>query len=329
MSKSAKYFLHIFVFVGLLVVAGFWLWPEKAYQVYTNKFAIESAGGTEIFRIGDDGTMSNYGGDYDLNSALLPAVSKPVAWGMGFELRNSDDQIIFYVENNGNVHLDGTMYQYFNNGNDLNFPEGNNNLIIQNSAGQTIAYINNSGNVYLKDYVVADGDNIVYAFVTADLHDGDFNGISGADDFCSAQAQAAGLNQPDRYRAWLSADADSVASRLNLMDGYQFVLNGTGNRLLANGLPLSTDLLNPLDYDQYGNHITTNLDVFSNTYSDGSTVDGNVDCNNWDGVYGSNGNMGLLDETSSYWTYNPDIGGDNNCYEHRVYCFAQLVGPPA
>ncbi len=57
-----------------------------------------------------------------------------------------------------------------------------------------------------------------YAFVTSTTHTGNLGGLTGADAICQARASAASL--PGTYRAWLSSDTTSVASRLGTASGW-------------------------------------------------------------------------------------------------------------
>ena len=153
MNKFSR-ILIITLIAGGLAAGEFFIFPFTAYQAYTNKFAILNSAGTEIFRIGDDGNLTNYGQYIQDDSTLLPRDTKHVNWQEGFEIRNSSNQIVFYVEAGGVVHLNGTIHERANNGNDLVFPGGNNNFIIENSAGNVGAYITNNGDIYLKGSLV-------------------------------------------------------------------------------------------------------------------------------------------------------------------------------
>ena len=118
------------------------------YTVYGHKFIIQNNLGAEIFSIDDSGLASDEGSPltWDDNSEDLPALTKPLLWLEGFELRNAENQIIFYVEVNGTVHLDGIVNQF----QAILDPVGSGNFILQNQDNEIFAYVDPAGNLYLR-----------------------------------------------------------------------------------------------------------------------------------------------------------------------------------
>src|SRR3989344_3997035 len=106
----------------------------RGYTAYGDKFIVQNNLGAEIFSIDDSGVASDQGGalTWDPNSAQLPTGTKPFDWSDGFELRSPAGQIVFYVEDDGTVHLDGSLNE---NQGDL-APVGADNLIFQNQDGE-------------------------------------------------------------------------------------------------------------------------------------------------------------------------------------------------
>lgn len=339
MRINKKQFIGVITLFGILLAASLFIFSQKAQLADSYKFVVQNSGGTEVFKIDESGNLVNFGAVYDLNSAQLPASAVPGGWtNDGFEIRNSSNQIVFYVETNGNVHADGRVYQNYNNGSNLYFPMTGKNLVIKERNDYVVAYITDTGSIYLKGYVMAEGSNIVYAFVTDQLYTGDFNGLDGADVICQSKAQSAGLT--GTYKAWLSIKAAgnevSVLNRLDSMVGSQFVIRNSGNKLISNGLPLSSlsadgeYLFNPINRDQNGNLITDNLSVFTGTNTDGHGAL-NMHCGGWEYWTSYNALTGLVGATNQTWTQNiagsgcstgPAVGGIIS----RLYCFKQPSG---
>jgi hypothetical protein len=73
-------------------------------------------------------------------------------------------------------------------------------------------------------------------FITSKTYHGALGGVSGADLKCYVAAQAAGLPNPSKYRAWISDEAMSPMSRLSQWDTpYPPII-------LVNGLVIADDL---------------------------------------------------------------------------------------
>ncbi|MDP2587104.1 MAG: hypothetical protein Q8P32_05075 [Candidatus Komeilibacteria bacterium] len=154
LGKIKIYFLLAVIVLVTGVLTLFKTQTVSGYTAYGSLFAVNNSAGTEIFRIEDIGRMAGGGGanlaGCDANSGSLPAANKPGNWATGWEVRDANGDIIFYVEQSGNnsiVHLDGSINQNqgaFNPGN-----EGN--LIFNNKDGEIFAYISDTGNLYLKE----------------------------------------------------------------------------------------------------------------------------------------------------------------------------------
>ncbi len=130
-----------------------------------------------------------------------------------------------------------------------------------------------------------------YAFVTSTTHTGNLGGLAGADAICQMRASAAGL--PGNYRAWLSSDTTSVASRLGTASGW----------IRPDGKPFS---LSQADLYQgreiYPLRLTeTGVDLGSVYTWSASTMNGMINggtCSNWTSASSSltsrNGNTSAL-----------------------------------
>lgn len=155
-------------------------------------------------------------------------------------------------------------------------------------------------------------------FVTSTTYTGNLGGASGADAKCQVQAQAAGLG--GTYKAWLSSQSESAASRLTHATLPYKLLNGT---LIANNW---TDLANgtianTITVTELGTTVSgrswTNTTGTGAIY--GTTV--NAHCNNWtDGTSARKGRAGSSSYINSRWTSDTNI----NCnVSSRLYCVEQ------
>jgi hypothetical protein len=150
---------------------------------------------------------------------------------------------------------------------------------------------------------------------------GDLGGLSGADATCQQQADDAGL--PGTFKAWLSDDAASPATRFThsatpyqLVDGT--VVANDWNDLTSGSL-------------RHGIAMTaTGWSSFATAWTDtqpnGQLVDAVKDCQGW--TFGGSAQLGAVgvaapDSTDAHWT---DSGADPCAYGRVLYCFQQ---PPA
>ncbi len=157
-----------------------------------------------------------------------------------------------------------------------------------------------------------------YIFVTSAQHNGKFGGLSGADAFCQQLAQNASL--PGGYKAWLSDNTGSPATRMFRSDVPYILPNGTQ---LAQSWRDLTDgtLLAPIAVNESGNSLSY-VRTWTNTTASGTQDNSSYSCANWSSALRSDrGLIGYGEFTSSYWTKR-SIG--NPCdMQHRLYCVQQ------
>ena len=176
-----------------------------------------------------------------------------------------------------------------------------------------------------RPFTLCNNDNRCTVFVTSDDFQGNFGGISGADDICQNRADDAGL--VGTYLSWLSSSAsNSPSQRFNQRPiPYQLT-----NRIRIadnfNSLT-SQDLINPINVDENGNTInsTFNSAVWTNTLRRGDILTGldDTDCDNWalEPQNNATGSVGSYDETDFNWSYSGSLNPCTN--EARLYCFEQ------
>jgi len=168
-------------------------------------------------------------------------------------------------------------------------------------------------------------------FVTSNLYYGNLGGLSGADNICENLAENVGLadlaDATQNFRAWLSDGTTSAASRLShstisyrRVDGALVANNWTD---LTNG-----SISNSITIDEFGNLVTIDFNVWTNSLIGGEINDPVDHCNNWTtnvgapAFYGQSGSC--MGWTDSRWTNQPlfawpcDIGNGL-----RLYCFEQ------
>jgi hypothetical protein len=143
-------------------------------------------------------------------------------------------------------------------------------------------------------------------------------GLAGADATCTTLAGAAGL--PGSYKAWLSDDTGSPATRFTRstvpyvrVDGSVVANNWAG---LTSGA-----LLHAINRTETGGFFHTG--VWTSTKPDGTLTDGRFDCDNWsNGTRGADGGIGVSIDTGGEWTGLP---GRIVCSAHTeaIYCFQQ------
>ena len=184
------------------------------------------------------------------------------------------------------------------------------------------------GELYEFVYPSRQGLTPLQAFVTSETFVGyDLGGVSGADQICQDAALAAGLT--GTWSAWISAHDDGTpvsspsTTFANNGEAYERI-HGT---VIAAGFGDLTDgmLDAPINVDELGQTITTDLAVWTGTYDDGTAYDpdsdsGGENCTQWLDDGGEGGRGGLADSTTSNWTDDFDY----ECQEaHRLYCFEQ------
>jgi hypothetical protein len=149
---------------------------------------------------------------------------------------------------------------------------------------------------------------------------GNLGGLSGADVDC--QSLATGANLPGTYKAWLSDATTSAASRLTQStDPYVFV---SGAVVASSWTALTTQGVGiPLDEDELGTAVTTDLNAWTNTNADGSVIldDTGQTCGDWQVVGNDAAMLGSANETGETWTNANLI--DLCMNPHRLYCMQQ------
>ena len=155
-------------------------------------------------------------------------------------------------------------------------------------------------------------------FVTSVTHNGDFNGLAGADMFCQNLAEIAGLT--GTFRAWLSTNTTSPVGDWEptaACDLPYVRLDGVPVALTWGDL-LDGSLLNDISIDESGQNaelsgITYN--VWTGTEADGTAA---VDrCSNWTSTSGL-GEYGGLNQSDYEWIAYSEVWCSNI---NRLYCF--------
>jgi len=158
-------------------------------------------------------------------------------------------------------------------------------------------------------------------FVTKTAYTGNLGGLTGADDKCNAEAQAANPPLPGTYVAWVSDPSIDAPDR-GIADAPYRRTDGT---LVTDDL---NDLLNgsidaPINHDQDGVQLTgPAVEVWTGTRANGNSTD--VDCLSWSTNDGSfQGTRGDYTKSNNQeWTN----GGAGDCsLPKRLYCFQVTV----
>lgn len=157
-------------------------------------------------------------------------------------------------------------------------------------------------------------------FLTSTVQDGNLGGLNGADAICQQRAQAASL--PGVYKAWLSDDAQSPATRfVQSPDPYQRVDGVT----VANNWADLIDgtLLAPITVAETGAVFANPAGrAWTNTLANG-TAGGvlNQNCVNWTSNNNADdGDEGQVTATSDNWT---DFASGTCNNDFHLYCFQQ------
>ncbi len=161
-------------------------------------------------------------------------------------------------------------------------------------------------------------------FVTSAIYQGgDFGSLDGADTECRFLAEAAGLDNFETFRAWLSDRTGSPATRFFQSKGRYILLQN--ERVVAYGWEDLTDgeIWTTIDVDENGD-VINQARVWSNTAIDGTQIPGEDDCVGWSMVgVDTMGRQGSFSATDSNWTdadtFNPGFCSNNV----HLYCFEQ------
>jgi hypothetical protein len=153
-------------------------------------------------------------------------------------------------------------------------------------------------------------------FVTSLIYPSDLDGLTGADQECQARAQAASL--PGVYKAWLSDGTDWPSQRFTHSSGPYRLPNGT--TVAANWADLTDGTLDaPINVTELKITIQAEIEVWTSTFSDGTTEPPESTCGQWQGESGS-ARIGLLINTDGAWS---DATALPCTESHRLYCFQQ------
>ena len=157
-------------------------------------------------------------------------------------------------------------------------------------------------------------------FASSEYYDGFLQGISGGNQKCNALASNAGFT--GNFKAWLSDSTQNAKDGIN--EGIYY-LDDSANTIIADNKDdlLDSTIDNPINKDEFGNTLSTYLEVWTGTNEDGTWAgSNNLDCNSWAtnqiGTY--EGIRGLLTQTDKTWTNY--TGADTRCNKNaRIYCF--------
>lgn len=146
-------------------------------------------------------------------------------------------------------------------------------------------------------------------FITSTTYTGDLGGLGGADYICQSRAAAAGLT--GKFLPWLSDYYSSSPS-------YRGLENSSNRLYMPNGTQVSAGSMSmeyPINRDEFGNLVTTNLRAWTNP----SNSDAETYCNYWTSQQGSgpSGSSNKIGATGSLWSMDAFAG----CKEQlRLYC---------
>jgi len=158
------------------------------------------------------------------------------------------------------------------------------------------------------NWVVTTRSATLLTFVTGSTYEGtSLGGLSGADAICQAAATAAGY--AGTYKAILSSDALSAASRLTL--SYPIVRATDGTTVVASSNLWNSALVNAISS-------VGGPSVWTGTNANGSISTGNT-CSSWTG--GTNGMFGTQNATDHNWTANNPQGC--TAINLSLYCIQQ------
>jgi hypothetical protein len=150
-------------------------------------------------------------------------------------------------------------------------------------------------------------------FATATSYSGNLGGLSGADNICQTRASALGLTNADKFKAWLSDEANDASDRLT-SDGPWYRLDGVK---VADSKADLTD-----------GEIFTSINYTGTSYIGTAVWTGTTQaglrnspyCANWtSNLSGDSGTFGSSTLINSWWTQWPGTWNCNSNYV--IYCF--------
>lgn len=154
-------------------------------------------------------------------------------------------------------------------------------------------------------------------FVTKTWTRGNIGGLTGANTFCTAQANQASLG--GTWKAWLSDSQTSATQNIPTHNNgpYKLVDNAT---LVASNWDNLIDgtLSNKINKDQFGT-LQEGIVTWTNTKINGTINNSNNTCDNWTSATGTT-NTGHTGLSNNQWTQ----FGSDNCNTYKpIYCFEQ------
>jgi len=154
---------------------------------------------------------------------------------------------------------------------------------------------------------------------TTSFGSGNLGGLAGADNICQTRATTAGLS--GTYKAWLSDNGLSAATRLSHFNGEYRLINGT--KIADNWADLTDGTLhNPINVTEFGNTLPGTVVVYTGTNTDG-TLESSMNCSNWTSSSGNvrGGNGGVTNAEWTYWVFADCSGNWGSGW--KLYCFEQ------
>ncbi len=169
-------------------------------------------------------------------------------------------------------------------------------------------------------------------FTTSTFHQGNLNGLAGADAICNARAAEASL--PGIYMAWLADQTGSPSTRFVQSTVPYMLTDGATVANSYNALVTDGTLQHAIDLDESGfpvplGEVNRNWTHVTTEGTAGCGVDcGQFHCTGWttNAISPHFGNTGAYAETDSQWTE----GGAATCdVALQLYCFEQpQTSPP-
>ena len=163
----------------------------------------------------------------------------------------------------------------------------------------------------------------VKVFVTTSQYDGNFGGAGNANAACNNLADAAGLSV-SRWTAWLSDDNFAAIDKIFRATVPYRLVDEAQTKIADDIVDLTNGSLDaPINVDETGATVTTELQVWTATDADGTNA-GVGSCVNWTSDSNTErAQVGLANSTTATWS---DSGVQPECDTlHRLYCFADAV----
>lgn len=159
-------------------------------------------------------------------------------------------------------------------------------------------------------------------FVTSTEFKGNLGGVGGADQKCQDLAMAAGFENYQAFKAWISDGNVSVASRFDTQyKGFYGLFDGT---ILAVGWDDLVDgsLADPIHLDEFGMEVSAT--VWTNTKTSGSSFGADNHCSVWaSSSVMFSGKVGTTTSSGIDWTNQANVQACSATA--RLYCFEDLM----